>query len=206
MQSEDTIAVDLFAENLHRRLGWFLVLGAVAVVALAFLASYLAFNSLRSIETDNAAEVRALTNQIATIKIPPPLLPKRANTRGMVGGSKQVHYYAKDAGTLTLTEFPDSTFRMGMFKQTSIDDVLNRIKPRKGQGGISEIEEIPSWVNGEQAFFTVGTITGNAGWQVAGKFQGPRGPVLLEMTVNAPTFHKRQILEVINSIRPPSKR
>jgi hypothetical protein len=206
MPTEDAIAVDQLADNLHRRLGWLLVAGAVVVVGLAFCASYLAFDSLRSVETRDAAQVRSLTDEITAIVIPAPLMPQRANTRGMVGGSKQVRYYAKDSGILTLTEFPEPKFRLGMFKQTSIDDVLNRVKPYKGQGGISTVEEIQPWVNGEQAFFTIGTIKGDNGWQVAGKFQGPRGPVLLEMTVSAPTFSKRKIHEMIHSIRPATKR
>lgn len=171
------------------------------IVALCAGGGYLAYRAATSPATNDAAAIREITDEIATIAIPESLPPLNGKAADFPFGGSQARYHCENVGSLTLTESNEHVLSLHPQERQKLKDQAERLKPKAGEAFISDVEVLETTVHDQPATFTIGNGKDDLFWMVIGEFQGKSGPVLLEMNVEAPAFSKEQVLELLNSIR-----
>lgn len=162
-------------------------------------------------------ELRDLTADIVTIKVPDQLKPRIGiNMRVPIFGMQMVSgaiYSDKVIDEHSGDDFSDSNVLiLGQMGQAFADnpDMKRQLDEFSRRGEVDdfhekEVDSLDILVNDEPATFMVRKGTQGEGgperWIVTGSFQGKGGPAVFFLSVKADEFSKDQVLEIITSMK-----
>lgn len=162
--------------------------------------------------TEDPAEVRAKTAEIAAIEIPDQLEPTTAMSMKIPLndiGVTMVTYTDEDTGGFLsmsmlaaegLAPGKEAEMRRGFEQMTNQQNV-------QGPENIEATEEseVTMEIRGETATFTIskgaGQQSGGSRIAVVGTFQGKEGPTVFVLNVDAEQFSEEEVIEMLESIK-----
>ncbi len=199
-------------------LGKFLILlGAVFLLMIVVCCGggYFVFDSFKKSSTQQPAEVRAISDEIAPMNVPAPLEPKGGGRYklpifGPLG--EGAIYAAPDKkAVLIVASFSDAfgpQFKDQMMK--NLEAAPNQQRPANENDELNEelkdvkTTTVERTIRGEKAEFHIsegiGVRHGKKKIKVNGAFQGKTGPALLVIMADEETLSRKEVDDIIQSI------
>jgi hypothetical protein len=193
---------------------WGLAIGCGVLVVLCCggvgLSGFLFYRSMNL--SQDAADVRAVTESIVTIEVPPELEPKVSMdwtipfvNRKMM--SMAIYGDDKDHSGLVLFQLDEG---MGGANRDAMEAQFKQQMRQSGEGEMADVkieepETFKTTINGEETEFTYGQgkheKDGREVWQASGGFAGKGGPAMLFMQLDGTSFSKEQVVGVLESMK-----